>query len=239
MTTNLQVCLDAGHSSSYPSGAQWLDTSGNAYDFNFGAAGAAPTFNGVAGTLSSAEFMSFDGGDYFTYEAANPAWVDTLHKDNAAWTFASWVNPTTISAAQRFTGTGQQQDVGIGIECGCSAAGVLNTTCRAGAVNAMSQTIGGTLSTGAWQFVAWSLNEAGGATGLNVVLNTTATNGAATYTSPSASAAAQVLQVGAAGGNLGRVESGFRMAQAMWWTRALTVPELRLLFEATRARFGV
>jgi hypothetical protein len=239
LTTPLELCLDAGDANSYTSGTQWIDTGGHQYDFNFGATTAAPTFNGVAGTLSSAEFMSFDGGDDFTYEAANPTWVNAIHKDNAECTFAAWIKPATLSAAQAFTGTGQLQAAGIGLDFGCNASGALRAVCRAGGTNAMAQTLGGTLATGVWQFVAWSLDEAAGATGLNVVLNSTVTNGDATYTSPSASAAGQVIQIGAAGGNLGRVQAGFQMAQAVWWSRALTVAELRLLFEATRVRFGV
>lgn len=239
MTTNLQVCLDAGDASSYTSGTQWRDRSGNAYDFDFGATTAAPTFNGVAGTLSSAEYMSLDGGDYFTYEAANPAWVDTLHKDNATWTFAAWVYPAVLSAVQRFSGTGQGAMAGTGVEVGCNGSGALMASVRAGGSNALNTTTGGTLSTGAWQFVAWSLNEAGGGTGLNIALNGTITNASATYSSPSAAAAGQILQVGACGNNALRVEAGFRMAQVAWWSRALSSPELNLLFQATRGRFGV
>lgn len=240
MTTNLQVCLDAGDSASFPSGSQWRDTSGNGYDFDFGPAGGTePAFNGVAGTLSSAEYMSFDGGDQFTYESSNPAWVNTLHQNNALWTFAAWIRPATISGVQRFTGTGQGAMAGTGVEVGCNGSGALMISVRAGGSNALNATTGGTLATGAWQFVAWSLNEPAGGTGLNIALNGTITNASATYSSPSASNAGQVLQIGAAGNSALRVESGFRMAQAAWWTRALSTAELNLLFQATRGRFGV
>ena len=88
LTSGLQLCLDAGSASSYDGSSQkWLDLSGNGQDFFRGADGSAttddPTFNGSAGGLSSSEYFSLDGGDFFRYDAANTAAMNGVHHNNA------------------------------------------------------------------------------------------------------------------------------------------------------------
>ncbi len=87
LTTNLKLCLDAGDPASYSSGQKWLDRSGGGYDFHLGATSSSeasdPTFNGVAGRQSDAEYFSGDGGDYFTYDSNSETWMRDFHKAGA------------------------------------------------------------------------------------------------------------------------------------------------------------
>jgi len=87
LDTNLKLCLDAGEGDSYTSGQSWLDLAGSGYDFFLGQDGSSdstdPTFNGVANTMTSSEYWSFDGGDYFTYDTTNETWMENLHKAGA------------------------------------------------------------------------------------------------------------------------------------------------------------
>lgn len=238
----LQVCLDAGDASSYTSGQSWLDRSGNGQDFFLGADGSAtatdPTFNGVAGALSSAEYFSVDGGDYFRYDTSNPSWVDAMHKDNALFSFACWAMPQGAAANGLF-GTPGNNASNIGVQFLVNPANgnvtfqVANGTGSL-ALNAATN-LGGVA--GAWQFFALSVNEAG-----NVIRyrNGTSASSSGAYTSPSAAAATNVLEIGAMGNGQAPIANTGRIAQAMFWGGvALSLANLNAIFNATRGRYGV
>jgi len=112
LTTNLRVCLDAGDLNSYDGTSQtWKDLSGGGYDFFRGTSSSSdssdPTFNGTAGRLSSGEYLSYDGGDYFTLAQTNPAWVNTFHKAGAKFTICQWNYLNAI-------GSSSDEAIGIG-----------------------------------------------------------------------------------------------------------------------------
>ena len=72
LTTNLNLCLDAGDIVSYPgTGTKWLDTSGNGYDFLLGSDGTtnAPKFVGLPGEINS--YWQTSAAQYFTYDSVN------------------------------------------------------------------------------------------------------------------------------------------------------------------------
>jgi hypothetical protein len=90
--------LDAGNAASYPGSGQTLanvvaspadGALQTAYDFLLGTDGTVEAddapFSGTPGGLSSAEYFSFDS-DRITLGAANPAFIDTMHKAGSAFT---------------------------------------------------------------------------------------------------------------------------------------------------------
>jgi hypothetical protein len=242
LTSNLQLALDAGDALSYPgSGTKWLDTSGNGYDFNFGATTASPTFNGASGGRSSAEYMSLDGGDHFVYDSANETWMNNLHKDNALWSWAAWLQIGTLGTAQRIFGTSSANNAQVGVDVAFGATNLLTVSFRNGSgssgLNAAS-----TLTTAGsvWEFFGQSINEGTGAGGILHRKNDTTDTDTSTISSPSASNATYTMQIGAAGNSITPLLSGARIAMlAIWQGVALTDANLKSVFNATRLRFGV
>lgn len=245
LTTNLRLCLDAGDAASYTSGTKWLDRAGSGYDFFRGATNSAeasdPTFNGTAGARSVNEYWSFDGGDYFTYDTTNETWMQNIHKNNAVFTIVGWAYIGAASTVQRFCGTRAGNNSNIGFSFWVDASNKINFAASNGSGTAALQlTMAASISAGSWQFVAVTLNEATGASGASIVLNSTVETFTSTYTSPSASNATYTMEI-AAGGLAGApLTSGSRMAAlAAWEGVALTTTNIGAIYNATRKRFGV
>jgi hypothetical protein len=236
LTNSLQAAFDAADGRSYTTGTKWLDLAGSGYDFDVTGA----TFTGTANEWSGSEYFAFDGGDYLTYDTTNEAWMETLHKNNAVWTFAAWFYlPAALTVTNRLMGTGGNNTANVGVEAGLTSAGNPNLTVRNAASNALSAGITSTLTNSAWNFVAWAIDESVGAAGLTVQQNGEFSTANSTFTTPSASSATYTMQLGAGGNNALPLEAGFRMAQAAFWTRRLSQTELTRLFNNTRGRFGV
>ena len=244
LTTNLKLCLDAGDSASYSSGQSWLDRSGGGFDFFRGATSGAeasdPTFNGSAGGLSSSEYWSFDGGDYFLYDSAQETWMDALHKDNAIWSWCAWAYFGSVATAQAVIGDAQGvgNGVGVSVYVNSTASYKLRVHNTGQAIDLTFATT--TVSAGAWHFLAGSLNEATGANGANLFLDGTNEQFTSTYTSPAAGTATGALRLGGTGNNTSLLQSGSRLAEvAMWQGTALTPTDLTNIFNASKGRFGL
>lgn len=243
LTTNLKLCLDAGEGDSYTSGQKWLDLSGNGEDFFLGADGNAtatdPTFNGVADTLSSAEFFSFDGGDYFRYDTTNPTWVNNLHKAGQSATFLAVVNPGAGGVNSLFgTAGASNSDIGVSFYCNPStgrlAMSVRNGTGTLG-VDINSTAVG--VTSGAFQVLALSYTEGGSYV---ISRNAVTATGTITVTTPSASAATYTAEVGSQGNANTPMRSGGQMAMfAAWEGVALTAWQIEQIYNKVRRRFGV
>lgn len=242
LDANLKLCLDAGDAASYTSGASWLDRSGNGYDFFLGADGSAtatdPAFNGTAGGKSKNEFWSFDGGDFFTYDSANEAWMDNLHKASAKFSFATWLyygaNP---GVAATIVATGGVQ-TNVGLRLTMSTTGTLTLTVGNGSGTVMART-GGGMPFAAWCFVAATVDATVGANGCALIRNATVTLGDSTYTTPAATAAVQTMRVGASSGAAASpFAADMKLANFMAWEGvALSVPQLQALYGATYRTF--
>jgi hypothetical protein len=236
LTTSLVAAFDAADGRSYTTGTKWLDQAGSGYDFDITGA----TFTGTANSWSSSEYFAFDGGDYLTYDTTNEAWMETLHKNNAVFTFAAWFYlPAALTTTNRLMGTGGNNVANIGVEAGLTSVGNPNLTVRNAGANALSVGTISTLTFSAWNFVAWAIDESVGADGLTVMQNGAFNTANSTFTAPSASSATYALQIGAGGNNTLPLENGFRIAQCAFWTRRLSQKELTRLFNNTRGRFGV
>ena len=243
LSSSLVLCLDAGDEKSYPgSGQSFLDTSGNGSDFFLGADGSAtatdPTFNGLRGRRSSAEYFSFDGGDYFTYDAANTAFMNSIHKNNATFTFLTWVYFGGFGTLQAICGTSAQATA-IGASLYVSTTPNLNFVVSSGDGTFELNQSGLTPTSGAWQMVGVSVNEATGAGGGLFFRNGTTASFTSTYTSPSASDAPSTFQIGAVQNGIVPLVSGSRMACFAAFDTALNEAQMDAIYDASRGRFGL
>ena len=241
LTSGLTLCLDAGDSASYTSGQSWLDRSGGGYDFFLGLDGSAtatdPTFNGVAGALSSAEFFSFDGGDLFTYDTTNETWMNNLHKDSAAYTIVGYVYIAASVGIQCVVSTFVTNSTGTGFRFRIAADETLNILVQNGGAAVLSTGTTATISTGAWHFIAVAVDEAAG-TGTFQIDGTQASF-TSTYSSPSTGNAESTMALASRGDTNQTFESGGRMAAMAAWTTKLTDASLTSIYSATKTRFGV
>lgn len=244
LTSGLQICLDAGDANSYSSGQSWLDLSGNGDDLFLGATSGAtatdPTFNGTAGGRSKEEYFSFDGADYFHYDGvANPTWADNMHKDSAAFTLVSWFWPGSATS-HGLMGTSQSNNNNIGIVWSCNASNGNNTVNVSNGTGAAARSVALNVGVTAsvWNFLAFRLDEAGN--NCFAVRNATkSADQAASYTTPSASAATWIIELGSFGNGSGPVSNTSRMAVFLVYSAALTYAQINSIFNATRVRFGV
>ena len=197
-------CLDAGDLASYTgSGQEWDDTSGNTNDFYRGADVTEttddPTFNGVAGALTSSEYWSFDGGDRFNLVAAsNPAELNTLHENSVQWWCFGMLYYPASSAANFIMATGANvnSDIGIGLAVRGDSGDVLVLSVGNGVALAILKSSTATMTEGAWNTFGVSLDEAGGATASILHINGTNETFDGTITLPSSSDSTHKMTLG-------------------------------------------
>ena len=239
LTTSLQLCLDAGDINSYDGTSQtWTDVSGGAYSFYRGSTSAAqstdPTFNGSAGRQSSAEYWSFDGGDYFTLNQANPTWINNAHKNGAKLTIAAWVRIASTVGTQVIMGNYGPSDPSIEFYVASNDILAFNVDSETAIVYTASVA---TMPIGSWAFIAMSLDES--ANTLIGHLNGGSNSQSATYSSPSAANNATITKIGANGNASEPIESGGRIAALSAWSTNLSSEQLTAIFNLTRGKFGV
>lgn len=246
LTTGLQVVLDAGDENSYTSGQPWLDLSGNGFDFNRGLTNTPatddPTFNGVAGGISSNEYFSSDGADAFNYDSANETFMANLHLDGAkfavfdvSWLIAAAGNPVCGTRA-----------ISAGIEYTANSSARPLITVNGGSVLTV---VGDTaLDTSAWSAKALVLDENGGAVSFfwnNGNYNQVSASNTfdANYTSPTGTASRMAIGSGGANGTAsfnGFMANGQRIGCfAMWSGTIPTKADLDNIFTEIRGRFGL
>jgi hypothetical protein len=244
LTTNLKLCLDVGDSSSYNPSIQttkWLDTSGSGADFFRGSStagdAAEPTFNGITGRLSDGEYWSFDGGDYFVYDAANETWMQNIHKDNARFTIFAMGYITTLSTSYVISATRSGTGAGFTASFVRGATGrPLLFVANAGNGTVLLQDSTLTHTVNRWAGVGISVNEAT-ASGI-FTLNNSSETFTSTYTSPAATNAAGTLTIAAEAGLTLLAPSGSRLAcVAMWEGTNLTAANLTAIYSEISKRF--
>lgn len=243
LSNNLEFALDAGAARSARSVAtQWSDLTLNGMDFDRGTDATAeatdPTFVGFDGAnnFRPSNYWSFDGGDLFEYEGANPTWIENVHKDNAAFSFAFWAQFGDVTVSNRFISTTPGQNgfsfFTSGASTGAIRLNVFNATVAVITLLTTTQHV-----TGVPTFSAITFDEAIGANGCCIQMNGTQEFFTSTYNLPSASAATSVVEIaGAAGANA--FSSGSKMWQGWGWSRALTPADLMALYLRTKGRYG-
>lgn len=245
LLSGLQLCLDAGDGSSYGgTGQTWMDRSGNSYNFYRGATSspdsADPTFHGTSGNDSANEYWAVDGGDYFTLNQTNPAWVNNYHKNNAKFTVCGWAYLGSVSGGETFIGDHHDTATGFNIYATATSLGLVVRNDSGSTVLNQTTFGSGVLPANQWFFWAVSINEATGADGLAFVINGSAYTYTSTYTSPSTGSAPQTLIIAAAGGGTSPMPAGSRVASLSAWEGVtLTTANLASIYAATRGTFGV
>jgi hypothetical protein len=247
--------LDAGLSASYGgSGQTWAnivtapaDGSGQtAYDFYRGATsgseGSDPTFNGSAGANSTNEYFSFDGGDYLTLAAGNTTFLNSLHKENAAFTWYGFLRtPTSLAANYGVFGTDANTSANVDVHClmGGDDLTLQIVTSSGAALNVNSGS--GFLAAATNYLLAIAYNEA---TGAGLFYRKGAAGKAKTaisgsYASPSSAAATYGLQIGAGGNGANPLGNGARLWRTGMFNRALSEAQLDALFERYKSKLGL
>ncbi len=251
LTTDLKLVLDAGDAASYTSGQRWLDRSGNGFDFFRGADGNAaaddPTFNGSPGGVSSNEYWSFDGGDFFRYDSANETWMNNIHKENALFTIMLILRPQVSALQQGLFGTSRGSSVNVGVAWWIKTDEVLNFQVVDGvAPAALTVTTDNAVSGAAWHMLAISVDEAAGAGGGFLYKDgafdqvVSADTFDATYSAPSTGGATFTMEIGTiADVNIPLVADTRLAGFAAWEGTALTKAQLDLFWDRIRGRFGI
>jgi len=151
---------------------KWLDLTAGEYDFFRGADSTAttddPTFNGTPGNKSVNEYWSFDGGDFFAYDSANEAWMETLHKDNSKFCVLAifYANNISIGPGSNTASaaTGTDYGVDLSIQGGGAGGGSLRIIVDHNNITtyALNKARGDNeASSDTWTFQALVLDEAG------------------------------------------------------------------------------
>lgn len=243
--TNLKLCLDAGDSESYDPAIQtdkWLDTSGNGFDFyrgsGLGVDSADPTFNGVAGGLSSGEYWSFDGGDFFTYDSPVEAWMSALSADNAKWScffVGEFVDSTSNQAV--FSTVNAPSAIGNGLSMRLRSTDENLVIVVGDGVNGATQLLtSGAAKTGL-QFIGITYDEASTyTTRVGSAVNRNAINAAYLYPSTSGVASCRIGATSVTGFRFG---AGTKLyCFAMWEGGVLSSENLAAIYTAFSARFA-
>lgn len=242
LSSAAKMILDAGDSASYSSGQTWADRSGGGYNVFLGTTSASeasdPTFNGVAGRLSSFEYFSSDGGDVFTLNQTNPTWANNLHKDGCQWAAAGWVYLPTASDFSCLFGTQGNTVTNAGVRFRCEAAGQHYNLSLGSNQTTFTSVLSYPLSQ--WFFMACSINENGGSAGGIFRCNGTSEIFDPNYSGPTTSPANSTFQLLAKGGGNQALQAGGRIAMfVLWEGAAISDAMLASVYNATRGRFGL
>jgi hypothetical protein len=240
---SLVLCLDAGESTSYDGSSQtWSDISGSGNHFYRGATSwsesSDPTFNGSAGGLSSSEYFSFDGGDYFI-ETADHTFAETWHKDNAAFTVVCVHYHVSGNAGAFISTQGASSGAGLGVGATVNiSGGAPQLFVRSGSGISYGQAGSNSYTDSSWNFTGVSQNEATGTGGFNVKVNSNTSTHNSSYASPSAGATGGTYKLGARYNTVSEFQaSGARLALLAAWNRALSSSELDNLYTQVKTRF--
>ena len=240
--TNLKLVLDAGAAASYTSGQKWLDLAGGGYDFFLGSSASAssddPTHNGTPGALSSSEYFSLDGGDFFQYDTTNESWMDNFHKDNASWTICMWVYRTTEDD-NPFVTASSGSSYAQGFIFYEDGAARLNVDIYNGSGQALTGVNLTGFSDDTWHMVSGRIDETDGSAGHHVGIDTTYTSATdGTISSPSSSAASAAFKIG--GASWTNMKSGGRIGGVFIWEgTTLSTANITSVRNATKARWGL
>lgn len=226
------LILDFGDERCDPGSGQTVyDLSGNGRNFFVGLNGLAtstdPARVGPAGLRHRDGYLLHDGGDMFLFAAANDAYLNGLHKNNAVHTWAWLEYYPTISASTRLLCTARLSgDVGIRYFVDASAKLTISFNNAAGFQTLHTSTAA--LTGNAWNFLAISFDEAGTSF---VNINGTVETFPGAITSPSSSNASKTVSLFAHENATSAVQNGTRSRLVYADNTALTQAQVAALRE--------
>lgn len=232
LSSGLKCVLDAGDSNSYDGSSQtWVDASGNGNSFYRGTTSGSesqdPTFNGSAGALADTAYFSTDGGGSFT-EASDLSFADTWGADGTKFTlFGMLYLPSNPASSATLFANGTSSNTLLQVKTN----GKLSLNCPEDFILDSANS----LSLNAWNFLAASMDENGGASGTLVRVQSTQTTGNGARTAPDAATGAYKIGTTSTGAN-GLFPNGTRFSMfAAWDGVALTNAELTSLYDSIKA----
>lgn len=251
LTTNLQICLDAGSADSYTSGQTWYDLTANSNDYYLGTTSGSesqdPTFNGRPGGLSSSEYFLRTGGKpAFTLAGSAPAWMAGTFKNNAKVSVCGWVYvPTATYAALGasdaiITFLAGQSDELPSFLAGFAKANtdegqlLLQLTNDSSAILVRISLGDGVTDPGdRWSFFSISYDESGSNGNTKWRINdTSATDGQTPGASSFSSTSSGITSIIGGGNNV-------RIAQLAVWDEYITPANMTAIYNATKPRYGL
>lgn len=245
LTGGLKLCLDAGDRASYPgSGTKWLDTSGGGYDFDFGdgsTSSTRPTFNGTAGGLSSSEYLSFDGGDYLTYDSANESWMKSLHKNGQAVSIMAVVRiPSDDNFYIAATEEGSTSELGMSLLYSAVSDKVIGVVVNSSTLTSVGNAASA-ISPPRTMLVGLSITMGAGNSYTTVQDGTAATGTmSGSFTPSSSDSSGGRMTIGARPTGTNTAPSGARIYElAIWEGKELSATEWQAIFQARRAKYGL
>lgn len=245
LTANLQCCLDVGDAASYTSGQTWFDETANAANFYLGTSGSVsgsdPTFNGTPGNLSSNEYWSFNGSQFFTLAQTNPAWVNNMHKAGQTQAILAWVYIPTLLQVGCVLGDRGASSPGFSFAFG-NANNTLDWGLENGSTNDATFSTMGVGAIG-WHLLGVSITNTNGSTTTWQIDGTSETDTNSQSITPSSGSAPATLTIGkhaSYSNGSSFVPSGTRLGSlAIIQGSGLTGTQMTAYFNATRGRYGV
>lgn len=244
LQASLEYVLDASDKNSWPgSGQYFLDVSGNNRHFTLGDnasdSTADPTFAGIVGRQSSAEYATFpvDPSGPWIWTDASSGPGNMLHKDGAIFTWAGYRRATRNVVNGQLLVINLTAASNCGVIIGIASNSVPGNESKLNmelwrnfsTVDFQSIALGPVVGDNVLTFLAVSYNETTGDYILQV--NGTQVTGTQAYVSPPTTNATKLYMT----------NNGTEMnlyADALW-SRALSASELNLLYNATRAKYGL
>jgi hypothetical protein len=248
---NLHFCLDSGALESYASGQTWSDLTSNGIDTQRGTSSGSdatdPAHNGTPGDLSSTEYWSFDGGDYFLKPTTNSTELNAMHKDNAKWAVAIWEYVVSGEDGIFSTVNAPSNRNGV-VMLHAPLIQQLQVAHASGA--ALGDKNGATsIKNTAWNLECFVVDEAGGSVSFHYLGNADG-NGYnqvgggntydAAYTSPS-STNSDPLQISGARGTGQILASGARIGMVAMWSGGTlpTKAQFDTFYTSSKVRWGL
>lgn len=199
--------------------------------------------HGSQASAPSYEFLTFNGTTVLSLFGSQPPWANNIHKANATWSIVFGYYPVAtagtgiIGTEGNISAVGFQQDL-----AGTLKPRILVTASSAGDVlNVSGDTA---LTVNAWNFHGLSINGAAAGIGfwyLNGAYNqvSSANTFASAYTSPSASAAANVVEIGSDGNGQAPSPSGGRLMFGAVFSTNLSKGTMDALWSVMRVRLAL
>lgn len=235
LTDDLKLLLEAGNLPSWPgAGTSWVDESGSGLNPADFLGVALPTFNGTPGGVSLSEYWAFTGVESFQYAAANVAWMDAIHQNNAAFTLVMF-GYFPADNSRTFIGDEALNAAQVGFTWGISAGHLMRFQVANGSGVFALTADGPAVPINQWTFVAITVDEA--AASGRFYVDGASSFFVPTYGSPSGAAATSNLTIGAADAALTQaLANGSRIGWcAAWEGVALTEAQLDALYSAVTA----